>query len=275
MSRIRVRLMSDKTSPFDAIFTETGLDPNEAAKRTMRPDLPKRFWKEVALDERDGAFHILLDGRSAKSPGRNPLASKHRPVAERMVAEWDAVGERLDPALLPLTKLVNVAVDGGKEHRAALLDEVRSYAGTDLLCYRAERPQGLVDRQNTVWDPYLDRMKTHHSITMKQAAGVMHVAQDEPMVDSIRALADSRASDAETVAALTLATSLTGSAILALALTEPGMDDGRAKTIWHAAHVDEDWNRAQWGEDAEATALRAGRWRDFEAAAFVLSVTRR
>ncbi|MEO0384054.1 MAG: ATP12 family protein [Pseudomonadota bacterium] len=267
--------MSDKTSPFDAIFTETGLDPNEAAQRTMRPDLPKRFWKDVTLDERDGAFHVLLDGRTAKSPGRNALASTHRQVAERIAAEWDAVGEHLDPAMLPLTKLVNVALDGGTEHREALLDEVRAYAGTDLLCYRAERPQGLVDRQNTVWDPYLDRLKTHHGISMKRAMGIMHVAQDDVVLDAIRALADQRALCGEAVAALALATSLTGSAILALALTEPGVDDGRAKTIWHAAHVDEDWNRAQWGEDYEATALRAARWRDFEAAAFVLSVTRR
>lgn len=266
--------MSDNVSPFDAIFTETGLDPNEAARRTDRPDLPKRFWKEVTLDERDGAFHILLDGRSAKTPGRSALASRHKAVAERMVAEWDAVGERLDPAKLPLTKLVNVALDGGNVHREALLDEVRSYAGSDLLCYRADRPGGLIERQNTVWDPYLDRLKTHHGITMKQASGVMPISQDEGVLDAVRSLADRRARDAESAAALTLATTLTGSAILALALTEPGVDEGRAKTVWQAAHVDEDWNRKQWGEDAEAAALRESRWRDFEAAAFVLSVTR-
>lgn len=274
MSRAEARPMSDKLSPFDAIFTETGLDPNEAAQRTMRPDLPRRFWEEVTLDEREGAFHILLDGRSAKTPGRSALASRHKAVAERMVAEWDAVGERLDPANLPLTKLVNVALDGGDIHREALLDEVRSYAGSDLLCYRADHPHGLVERQNTVWNPYLDRLKTHHGITMKQAAGVMPVSQDEVVLDAIRSLADKRAADAESAAALTLATTLTGSAILALALTEPGVDEGRAKTVWQAAHVDEDWNRKLWGEDAEAAALRQSRWRDFEAAAFVLSVTR-
>lgn len=78
MSRAEARPMSDKLSPFDAIFTETGLDPNEAAQRTMRPDLPRRFWEEVTLDEREGAFHILLDGRSAKTPGRSALASSRR-----------------------------------------------------------------------------------------------------------------------------------------------------------------------------------------------------
>ena len=274
MHQAREFMMSDKPSPFDAIFTETGLDPNEALQRTMRPDLPKRFWKEVSVEQRDGVYHILLDGRSAKSPGRNALSSLHRPVAERMAGEWNAVGERLDPAHLPLTKLVNVALDHGTEHREALLDEVRAYASSDLLCYRADRPQGLVDRQTTVWDPYLDRLKTHHAIVMTRAAGIMPVAQDEAALDAIRALADRRERCAESLSALVLATTLTGSAVLALALTEPGVDEGRAKTVWQAAHVDEDWNRAQWGKDEEAAALREARWRDFEAAAFVLSVTR-
>lgn len=266
--------MTDKTSPFDAIFTETGLDPMEAAQRSMRADLPKRFWKEASVDERDGAYHILLDGRTARTPGRSPLASAHQPVAEKMAEEWDAVGERLDPARLPLTKLIDVALDMGDEARDAILDDVRAYAGTDLLCYRADRPQGLVDRQETVWCPYLDRLRTHHGVIMKLAQGIVHIAQDDAVLDAVRELADRRVVDAEALAALHLATTLTGSAILALALTEPGVDEGRAKTVWQAAHVDEDWNRAQWGEDEEATRLRVLRWRDFEAAAFVLSVTR-
>ncbi len=266
--------MTDKISPFDAIFAETGLDPMEAAQRSMRADLPKRFWKDATVEERDGAFHVLLDGRTARTPGRSALASPHKPVADKMAEEWNAVGERLDPAELPMTKLINVALDMGDDARVAILDDVRAYAGTDLLCYRADRPQGLVDRQETVWCPYLDRLRTHHGVVLKVAAGVMHVAQDDDVLDTLRALADRRTVDAEALAALHLATTLTGSAILALALTEPGVDDGRAKTVWQAAHVDEDWNRAQWGEDEEATRLRALRWRDFEAAAFVLSVTR-
>ena len=103
----------------------------------------------------------------------------------------------------------------------------------------------------------------------------MHVTQDEAELDAIRALAEKRMGDMEALCALYLATSLSGSAVLALALTEPGEDEGRADIVWQAAHVDEDWNRAQWGEDAEASAQRAVCWRDFDAAAFVLSVTRR
>jgi chaperone required for assembly of F1-ATPase len=64
-----------------------------------------------------------------------------------------------------------------------------------------------------------------------------------------------------------MATSLTGSALLALAVAEGFLlpDDA-----WHAAHVDEDWNIAQWGEDSDAAARRADRFRDFSAAMVAL-----
>ena len=267
-------MTGDSSSPFDAVFESSGLDPMEAAQRSMRSDLPKRFWSDVSL-KRDGVSHqVLLDGRPARTPARHALATRHAPLAEVLKAEWDAVEDRLDPSALPMTRLINVAVDRAGAQRDALLDEVASYAQTDLLCYRAALPHGLAERQRTVWDPYLERLKTHHGIVMALAEGVVHVEQSPEALSALRALADTRAVDAETVTALNMATTLTGSAVLALALTEPGEDGGRAKAIWQAAHVDEDWNRQQWGEDSEASALRAQRWRDFEAAATVLSVTR-
>lgn len=250
------------------------MDPMVSAQKSMREDMPKRFWKEVTLGQVDDLYRVFLDGRPARTPERNAVGSAHQLIAERMRAEWSDVGERLNPLDMPMTRLVNVARDMETTARAAMLDEVQSYAGSDLLCYRADRPQGLVDRQSTVWDPYLDRLLTHHGVTMKRVAGIMHEDQSSKALDAIRALADARAYDNEVLAALSLATSLSGSAVLALALTEPGEDSGRAKVVWQAAHVDEDWNRAQWGEDEQATALRAQKWRDFEAAAFLLSVTR-
>lgn len=266
--------MGDKSSPFDAVFESSGLDPMEAAQRSMRSDLPKRFWSEVSLKRNGVSLQILLDGRPARTPARNLLATSHEALAQVLKAEWEAVEDRLDPATLPMTRLINVAIDRANEQRDALLDEVVSYASSDLVCYRASLPNGLAERQRTVWDPYLDRLKTHHGIALLLAEGVMHVEQEAEMLAALRILAGKRAVDAETLTALNMATTLTGSAVLALALTEPGEDGGRAKAIWQAAHVDEDWNRQQWGEDREAADLRALRWRDFEAAARVLSVTR-
>lgn len=259
-----------RMSPFDAIFADGVIDPMVSAQRSMRADLPKRFWKAVTLEEGEDGYQILLDGRPAKTPGRAALASPTIAIAERMREEWDAVGERLDPAELPMTKLINVALDQAEGSREAILDDITAYAGSDLVCYRAERPEGLVERQGTVWDPYVQRLSTHHAIEMKLAPGIVHVEQDSDALAAVRALVDRRAVDAQALVALHLATTLLGSAVLALALAEPGGCDGRAQAIWLASYVDEDWNRTLWGEDEEAKALRARRWRDYDAAAFVL-----
>jgi chaperone required for assembly of F1-ATPase len=271
--------MADQTdpqaSPFDAIFQSSGLDPSENKGRGRPSNLPKRFWKSVEVLEGPDGHAILLDGRMARTPGRAILASAHEPIARRMAAEWAGVGERIDPRLMPMTRLVNVARDRLADQRGAVLDDVAAFAGSDLLAYRAQGPQGLVARQTTVWDPYLTRLTTHHAISIQPASGIMHRLQDVSALAAVRDLADRRAGDGEALMALHMATTLTGSAVLALALAEPGEDAGRAQAIWQAAHLDEDWNRAQWGEDDEAAARRATHWIDFEAAAFVLSVTRR
>ncbi len=62
-------------------------------------------------------------------------------------------------------------------------------------------------------------------------------------------------------------TALTGSALLALAVAQGRLTPEEA---WAAAHVDEDWQIGQWGDDAEAAERRANRQRDFAAAAKLL-----
>ena len=63
-------------------------------------------------------------------------------------------------------------------------------------------------------------------------------------------------------------TTLTGSALIALALAEQELD---VEAAWTAAHVDEDWNMEQWGRDEIALERRAARRAEFDAAALVLS----
>ena len=69
-------------------------------------------------------------------------------------------------------------------------------------------------------------------------------------------------------AALHMVTTLTGSALLALALMRRRLTPDE---VWAAAHVDEDWNSKQWGIDEEVAARRAARLVDFGAAAAVLA----
>ena len=240
--------------------------PTRVAEPSRESTLPKRFYEAVAVTEEDGRWTVTLDGRPVRTPGKRPLAAPTAAIAEAMAQEWAAQGERIDPLTMPLTRLANTAVDGVADAMEEVREDVLRFAGSDLLCYRAGDPQGLVDRQREAWDPVLDWCAEALGARFDLAEGVMFIAQPQPALDavnrSLRAV-----DDPFRLAALHVVTTLTGSALLALAL-DAGASD--ADAVWHAAHVDEDWNIAQWGEDAEAQARRAQRRLDFDAAALVL-----
>ena len=234
-----------------------------------RKTLPKRFYQEVAVkEERGGAASLLLDGKPVRTPGKAPLILPTLALAEAVAEEWRVQGERIDPTAMPLTKLANSAIDGVSGREQAVIDDILAFAGADLLCYRAQGPRDLTDAQREQWDPVLAWAKEALEAPLALAEGVVHVAQPSPSLDRLKETLTG--SDAFSLAALHVMTSLTGSALLALAVVLGRMTPEEA---WAAAHVDEDWQISQWGEDAEAAARRKNRWRDFEAAARLLALS--
>lgn len=234
--------------------------------RLGRPELPKRFYQAVAVVETSGGFAVELDGRGMKTPARKPLAVPSQVVAEAIRAEWDAQGERIDPGTMPMTRLVNTTIDGILDDPEPVRAEIVRFAETDMLFYRAGEPERLASRQRERWDPVLDWAKERLGVRFVLTEGVMHVAQPE---DSLQAVGRHVATfeDGFAVAALHQITTLTGSALLALAFA-----DGRlaADEAWSLAHLDEDWNVEQWGPDEEAMARRELRWQEMQAAAVIL-----
>lgn len=232
-----------------------------------RPELPKRFYTDVTVGEGEGGHAILLDGRPVKTPARRPLAIPSRAVADAVAAEWDAQRERIDPATMPVTRLANTIVDAIADNPTPVRDDVARYAETDLLFYRAGDPAPLVERQHEQWDPILDWAHQRLGARFLLAEGVMHVAQPAPSLAAVVGhLAE--IDDPFTVAALHQVTTLTGSALLALALADGHVG---AEEAWALAHLDEDWNIEQWGADAEAEARRELRWQEMQAAALILA----
>jgi chaperone required for assembly of F1-ATPase len=249
---------------FDEVAGHSPLDPREASRKSARTELRKRFYKDAGVSETPEGFTITLDGKPVRTPGRHPLAAPVRPLAEIMAAEWDAQKEAIDPMSMPMTRLANSIIDGVAINTKAVADDIAKYFGSDLLLYRASFPEELIARQAQHWDPVLrwaaDDIGAHFIL----AEGIMHVAQPERAIEAARSALPE---DAWRLAALHVVTAVTGSALLALALAHHARD---AAQIWAAAHVDEDWNGEQWGEDQEVTERRAARLRDFEAAAQVL-----
>ncbi|SHG10314.1 Chaperone required for the assembly of the F1-ATPase [Kaistia soli DSM 19436] len=228
--------------------------------------LPKRFYKAAAHERgADGAYLIQLDGRPVKTPAKAVLAVAEQRVAAAIVAEWAAQGTVIDPATMPVTRLANSAIDGVAQNADAVRAEILNYAGTDLLCYRAGTPERLVALQDDAWNPLIDWMHERFGARFLLAEGIVHVAQFPETIEAVdKALG---APDALELAALSTINTLTGSAILTLAVLHGRLTAAEA---WAAAHVDEDYEISLWGEDDEATARREARWREFQAAALVL-----
>lgn len=236
-------------------------DPVRRAQIQMKAPLPKRFYKDVTVGETSGEHAILLDGRPVKTPAKRALVLPTRKAAELLAAEWAAQVEVINPVRMPLTRLVNSALDGVAAAVDAVFDDIVNYAGTDLICYRASTPQSLVDAQAAKWDPILYWAAEELGARFILAEGVIHQTQPQPAISAFAETLRKYRTPLE-IAALHTITTLTGSALLALALAEGRVS---AEEAWNAAHADEDWNIEHWGGDAEAEARRAARWTDMQA----------
>src|SRR5690606_28203408 len=91
-----------------------------------------------------------------------------------------------DPATMPLTRIVNSALDGVARELAATLDEVVKYAGSDLLVYRAGEPASLVAEQAAAWNPVLEWLRDRHGARFLLSEGVTFVTQPEASMSAMR-----------------------------------------------------------------------------------------
>jgi chaperone required for assembly of F1-ATPase len=227
---------------------------------------PKRFWKEACVGPRaqEGSYPVLLDGRPARTPGGGRLMLPSEALALAVADEWETQGEHLALATMPLTRLAFTALDRTPAHREAVADEIAKYAGSDLLCYFAEEPEALVERQAAQWGPLLAWAETRLEVRLERAGGVVHRPQPPEALDRVRRLALEL--DDFRLTGLAWATALLGSAVLAFALERGELD---AAAAFELSRLDEAFQIERWGEDPEAEertvglraqAMALGRW---------------
>jgi chaperone required for assembly of F1-ATPase len=249
---------------FDEVAGQSQFDPEEAVRRTTRTPQRKRFYKEVGVTGNEGGFGITLDGKPVRTPSGHALSAPTREIADGIAAEWNAQVDGINPLTMPLTRFANSVGEGVIGRVDVVADDVAKYLGSDLLFYRAAHPEALVAREAELWDPVVfwaaETLGAHFIL----AEGIVHVSQPESAIAAARAALPQ---DPWSIAALHVITTLTGSALLALALKHGRLDPDQ---VWAAAHVDEDWNSEKWGIDEEVAARRAVRLVDFRAAAAVL-----
>ncbi|MCQ0091119.1 ATP12 family chaperone protein [Roseovarius sp. M141] len=212
----------------------------------------KRFWTGATVTEAETGYGIALDGRAVKTPAKMPLAVPTRALAAAIAAEWDAVGERIDPRAMPMTRSANAAIDKVAHQHGEVADMIAAYGGTDLLCYRATNPQELVLRQSEEWDPLLDWADSALGVRLRPVTGVMPEAQDPAALAALRARV--HAHDPFALAALHDLVALSGSLIIGLAAEADARD---IATLWQVSRLDEAWQAELWGADEEAEDMAA------------------
>ena len=222
----------------------------------------KRFYKTAGVTETPDGFGVTLDGKPVRTPAKRPLAVPTRALAEAITAEWLAQRETVDPKRLPLTRITSIALDLVAPRREAVVAEVVKYAGTDLVCYRAEDPAELAARQHAAWQPLIDWAKERFAAPLTVTASILPVAQSAETLSAFAAAV--AAYDSHRLAALHLATAACGSLVVALALVEGRLD---AEGAFATAELDESYEIERWGEDLEQAKRRAGLKADIALAA--------
>ncbi len=241
-------------------------DPMRVASLSAKSQLRKRFYKQASVFSDATNINIHLDGKSIKTPGGELLSLPNTHVGELVVEEWNMQEERINPQTMPVTRLINTSIDGVAKDMQPVKDDIIRFAGSDLLCYRADSPEELIANQQKYWDSLIEWAASSLGAVFSVQTGIVHVSQSN---DCIAAFGQ-HVNQIDTPALLTALHSLTaisGSAIIALAIFKGEIDIAQG---WSAAHVDEDWQISQWGEDIDAQAFRAARKLEFEAAAQLL-----
>lgn len=237
------------------------------AQAHEKRELARRFYRAAAVEAAQGGFTVALDGRPTRTPGGHPVVVPVAGIATIMAAEWAGQGERIDPLTMPMVRLVNSAIEGGTEKMPALREEVIRYAGNDLLLYRAEGPRALVEAQEKLWDAALVKLSRHFEVSFRPTIGIVHQPQPPATLARLAAALDEEG--LFVLAALVAITTLSGSGLLALAIRQRLLSPDAA---WQTAHVDEDFQAAEWGTVEDAATRRARRRVEFDAAAKVLEL---
>jgi len=211
---------------------------------------PKRFWKQANVIETERGFTIRLDERPLKTPFKRPLIVPSRALCQEIAAEWQAVEGKVETSKMPYTSFVHAGLDQAVDERAEIIAKMALYGETDLLCYRAEAPQELAERQAKSWDPLLQWGAEKLGAPLSVTAGIVHITQPPKSLSALST--HLQPYEGFALKALYDWVTISGSLILGLAVAKKRLSAAQA---WELSRVDEHWQEEQWGVDDEALAL--------------------
>ncbi|EJF97631.1 hypothetical protein MEI_01325 [Bartonella vinsonii subsp. arupensis Pm136co] len=250
--------------------SDMSLNRNHSVQKTQKlscSPLPKRFYKEVRTLREEGGFSILLDGCPVKTPAKRLFIVPTEAFSVLVAEEFESQKQVIDPAKMPITRLVNTVIDGIADDMQSVFEDLLRFVACDMIFYRAQTPKELVQRQCEQWDPLLDWVEEKLGARFHLTEGLIHVEQPREAIQAVSNYLR-KVESPYMLAALHVMTTLTGSALIALAVSAKRI---HADYAWDIAHLDEDWMMEQWGRDEEAIAHRAHKKIEFNAAATIIT----
>ncbi|EJF75815.1 ATPase [Bartonella alsatica] len=246
------------------------LNKNNSVQRIQNlssQTLSKRFYKEVKILCEEKGFSLLLDEYPVKTPAKRHFLVPTEVFATLVAQEFESQKEVINPAKMPITCLVNTVIDGIADDMQAVFEDVLRFVACDMIFYRVQTPKELVQRQCEQWDSLLDWAEGTLGARFYLTEGLMHVKQSREAIQAVSNYLR-KIESPYVLAAIHTMTTLTGSALIALAVAAKKIDADHA---WVIAHLDEDWVIEQWGGDEEAMTRRAYKKVEFNAAAAVIT----
>ncbi|PIT70572.1 ATP12 family chaperone protein [Bartonella tribocorum] len=262
--------MREILNHFDRPLNENILNKKSSVQETQNfscQSHPKRFYRQVKIACEEGGFTILLDERPVKTPAKRRFLVPTEVFAEFIAQEFESQKHVVDPAKMPMTRLVNTVIDGIADDMQGVFEDLLRFVACDMILYRAQTPKELVQKQSEQWDSLLDWAEEKLGARFYLTEGLMHVEQAPEAIQAVSNYLRSVESP-YMLAALHMMTTLTGSALIALAVAVGKIDADHA---WSIAHLDEDWMMEQWGMDKETMARRAHKKVEFKAAVTIVS----
>jgi len=217
----------------------------------------KRFYDTVTFENVDGGFVVQLDGKAIKTPGGLDLLLPTDVLADAVAQEWQNQTDIINPFSMPMMQLSCTAIERVQPSMTEMCDQIRNYANTDLICYFADGPDDLCQRQKHDWGKIHQWLFDIYGIKFNTTTGIMACDQNKLEIEKLINIFNEF--DHFWLTACIETMQIFGSAILALALVKNQLSPEQAYD--HSA-IDADWQSERWGEDHEYIANRKNRLND-------------
>lgn len=230
----------------------------------------KRFYKIASAKKTPQGYEIFLDDRPLKTPEKRSFLASGESLAQEVMREWAAQGEKIIPDTMPITQIICTKIDRVRAERAAMTEAVLKYLDTDLLCYRTPEPAEMAEKQRESWDPWLSWFYREFKVDLLTTTDLKALRQPEKAHRDVRAFVGALDEDRFTI--LQLITPLAGSIILALAFICRVLT---AEQLFQAIRVEETYQAIlykadQYGPDPMQEKKDIATRRDLAAAEMIL-----